>query len=207
MVRRKRDLLMWPLAFLIINSLWVGISDNAAPYEINDYEHSIETRTVNLDGVLGQDRAMPATFEFHFSGQTSDSGSVSWKIIDSSQQTVAEWSGTLDDKPKAWEGDLNPGNYRVETTVDEGILVEQILYIQPFSSYAMEGHFALSILLVLVAFAESIVRKKGKQYFSNKGSNRQQLDVKAPFKRLNTGASDDDLLGLDESPWRTPKGL
>ena len=207
MVRRKRNLLMWPLAFLIINSLWVGISDNAAPYEINDYEHSIETRTVNLDGVLGQDRPMPATFEFQFFGQTSDSGAVTWKIFDSSQQTVAEWSGTLDDGPNAWEGELNPGNYRVETTADDGILIEQILYIQPFSSYALEGHFALSILLVLVAFAESIVRKKSKQYLSNKGSTRKHLDAKAPFKRLNTGASDDDLLGLDESPWRTPKGL
>ncbi|MDP6234413.1 MAG: hypothetical protein QF364_01060 [Candidatus Poseidoniaceae archaeon] len=207
MVRRKLNLLMWPLAFLIINSLWVGISDNAAPYEINDYEHSIETRTVNLDSVLGQDRPMPATFEFHFSGEGSNSGLVSWKIIDSSQQTVAEWSGMLDDEPKAWDGELKPGNYRVETTADEGILTEQILYIQPFSSYALEGHFALSILLVLVAFAESIVRKKSKQYFSNKGPARQQLDAKAPFKRLNTGPSDDDLLGLDESPWRTPKGL
>ena len=198
---------MWPLAFLLLNSLWAGVSDNAAPYEINDYDHPIETRTVTIGGVLGQDRPLTSTFEFEFEGQSSNSGYVAWELIDSSERTVAQWSGDLGDQTPVWKGELLPGKYRVETTVDEGIIAQQKLYIQPFSAYSVEGHIALSFLLVVVAFGESFVRKKSKQYLLKKQSKDQSVIEKSPFKRHGLGRQEEGLMSFDENPWRTPKGL
>ena len=207
MAQRKWNLLLWPLAFLLLNSLWAGVSNNAAPYEINDYDHPIETRTVTIGDVLGQDRPMTSTFEFEFEGQSTNSGYVSWEIIDSSERTVAQWSGSLGDQTTAWEGDLLPGNYRVETTVDEGIITQQKLYIQPFSAFSFEGHIGLTFLLIVVAFGESFVRKKGKEYLTKKQSKNQLAIEKVPFKRHGVGRQEEGLLSFDEDPWRTPKGL
>ena len=62
MDRARLNTILWPIALLLVNSLWGGISDNSAPYEINDYDHAIEDRTVTLCGVFGQDKPMPSTF-------------------------------------------------------------------------------------------------------------------------------------------------
>ena len=104
MDRGRLNMILWPVALLLVNSLWSGISDNAAPYEINDYDHAIEERTVSLGGVFGQERSMPSTFEFEFEALTSDGGSIGWEIIDKQGQIVAQWSGELGDETPNWNG-------------------------------------------------------------------------------------------------------
>jgi hypothetical protein len=207
MDRARLNTILWPIALLLVNSLWGGISDNAAPYEINDYDHAIEDRTVTLGGVFGQDKSMPSTFEFEFEALSVDDGSIGWEIIDNQGQVVAQWAGELGDAMPDWNGELMPGTYIVKTNADPGILTQQTLYIQPFAAYSLEGHILLSSMLILFAVGETIVRKKGGEYFAKKKANAPKSSTQVPFSRMRVGMPEDDLVLLEDSPWRTPKGL
>ena len=207
MDRARLNTILWPVALLLVNSLWGGISDNAAPYEINDYDHAIEDRTVTLGGVFGQDKPMPSTFEFEFETLSVDDGSIGWEIIDNQGQVVAQWAGELGDATPDWNGELMPGTYIVKTNADPGILTQQTLYIQPFAAYSLEGHILLSSMLILFAVGETIVRKKGGEYFAKKKANAPKSSTQVPFSRMRVGMPEDDLALLEDSPWRTPKGL
>ncbi len=207
MDRARLNTILWPIALLLVNSLWGGISDNAAPYEINDYDHAIEDRTVILGGVFGQDKPMPSTFEFEFETLSVDDGSIGWEIIDNQGQVVAQWAGELGDATPDWNGELMPGTYIVKTNADPGILTQQTLYIQPFAAYSLEGHILLSSMLILFAVGETIVRKKGGEYFAKKKANAPKSSTQVPFSRMRVGMPEDDLALLEDSPWRTPKGL
>ena len=207
MDRARLNTILWPIALLLVNSLWGGISDNAAPYEINDYDHAIEDRTVTLGGVFGQDKPMPSTFEFEFEALSVDDGFIGWEIIDNQGQVVAQWAGELGDATPDWNGELMPGTYIVKTNADPGILTQQTLYIQPFAAYSLEGHILLSSMLILFAVGETIVRKKGGEYFAKKKANAPKSSTQVPFSRMRVGMPEDDLALLEDSPWRTPKGL
>lgn len=207
MDRARLNTILWPIALLLVNSLWGGISDNAAPYEINDYDHAIEDRTVTLGGVFGQDKPMPSTFEFEFEALSVDDGSIGWEIIDNQGQVVAQWAGELGDATPDWNGELMPGTYIVKTNADPGILTQQTLYIQPFAAYSLGGHILLSSMLILFAVGETIVRKKGGEYFAKKKANAPKSSTQVPFSRMRVGMPEDDLALLEDSPWRTPKGL
>ena len=207
MDRARLNTILWPIALLLVNSLWGGISDNAAPYEINDYDHAIEDRTVTLGGVFGQDKSMPSTFEFELEAVSVGHGSIGWEIIDNQGQVVAEWAGELGDATPEWNGELMPGTYIVKTNADPGILTQQTLYIQPFAAYSLEGHILLSSMLILFAVGETIVRKKGGEYFAKKKANAPKSSTQVPFSRMRVGMPEDDLALLEDSPWRTPKGL
>ena len=207
MDRARLNTILWPIALLLVNSLWGGVSDNAAPYEINDYDHAIEDRTVTLGGVFGQDKPMPSTFEFEFEALSVDDGSIGWEIIDNQGQVVAQWAGELGDATPDWNGELMPGTYIVKTNADPGILTQQTLYIQPFAAYSLEGHILLSSMLILFAVGETIVRKKGGEYFAKKKANAPKSSTQVPFSRMRVGMPEDDLALLEDSPWRTPKGL
>ena len=200
-------MVLWPVALLLLNSLWAGVSDNAAPYEINDYDHAIEDRTVSLGGFLGRNEAMPSSFEFEFEALSSDQGAIGWEIYDDEGQIVAQWSGQLGDETPDWNGELLPGKYVFKTNAEAGIITEQTLYIQPFSPYSFAGHIILSVMLVLFAFGETFVRKKSSQYFEKKQTNAPQPSAQVPFSKTKAGMPEDDLALLEDSPWRTPKGL
>jgi len=206
MERKKLNKILWPVALILLNSLWFGISDNAAPHEINDFDHAIEERTITLAGVFDQDKPMPSVFEVEFRGLTTEEGTVGWKIFDDKDVVVAQWSGELNES-SGWKGELKPGTYRFNTTVSQGIITEQTLYIQPFGNYVFEGHIALSTLLIVVAFAETFARKKGGEYLSRKNSSNAQGTEKTPFSRTKSGMPEHDSTSSENDPWRTPKGL
>lgn len=207
MERKTLNLFLWPVALILLNSIWFGISDNPAPYEINDYDHPVEERIITLAGVLGQDKPMPAVFDVEFQSISGDGGSVEWKIFDEDDVIIAQWSGDISDENPGWEGELSPGKYRFQTVSEQDILTEQTLFIEPFGAYVFEGHIALSSLLIIVAFAETFVRKKGGEYLEKKNAQTSPVEDKIPFSRSNFGMPEDDALHTEDDPWRTPKGL
>ena len=200
------NLVLWPVALLVLNSLWMSVAGGVAPYEINDKGHAIETRTVELDSVFGQSKAMPAEFDVEFTGISVDDGYVSWTVRDSSNVVVAQWSGMLSDGPPDWSGALEPDTYTVETVVDEGIIAEQVLYIQPFESYRLEGHILLSVCLFIVAFGEVFIRQKADAYLSKRAASKPAQPEKSPFTPLKSGMPEEDLVLDEEGPWRSPIG-
>jgi hypothetical protein len=62
-------------------------------------------------------------------------------------------------------------------------------------------------MLILFALGETIVRKKGGEYFAKKKENAPKSSVQVPFSKARAGMPEEDLALLDDSPWRTPKGL
>ena len=204
--KRLVNLVLWPVALLVLNSLWMSVAGGVAPYEINDVDQDIETRTVELESVFGLTKEMPAEMEVDFTGVSVDDGTVSWTIRDATGTVIAQWTGLLSEEPPNWSGALEPGTYTVETTVDEGIVAEQVLQIQPFESYRLEGHIILSISLFLVAFGEVFIRQKAEAFMAKRVSTDSSRVEKSPFKPLRTGMPDDDLSLDDDGPWRSPIG-
>ena len=207
MEKRKLNMLLWPVALLLLNGIWNGIADNSAPYEINDYDHPVEERSVSLASVFGLEKDMPSELYVEFKGISTSQGNVSWIIVDANGDTVSQWSGTLEDTPRGWSGKLSPGDYRVQTTVDEGILAEQTLEIQPFKSYQIEGHVLLSCMLILAALGETLLRKKGREWAARKSAVQPKGSNNSPFKRRKEGMPEYEEAFNDDDPWRTPKGL
>ena len=207
MERKKLNMILWPVALILLNSIWFGIADNAAPHEINDFDHAIEERTITLAGAFGQDKPMPSVFEVEFSGISTEVGAVGWKIFNDEDIVVAQWSGELNDEAPAWKGELKPGTYRFNTTVGQGIITEQTLYIQPFGNYVFEGHITLSTLLIVVAFAETFARKKGREYLSKKSKSSTPVAEKTPFSHTHQKMPEHEPILNEDDPWRTPKGL
>ena len=88
--KRLVNLVLWPVALLVLNSLWMSVASGVAPYEINDVDQDIETRTVELESVFGLTKEMPAEMEVEFTGVSVDDGTVSWIIRDASNSVIAQ---------------------------------------------------------------------------------------------------------------------
>ena len=149
---------------------------------------------------------MPAEMEVVFTGVSVDDGTVSWTIRDAANNVIAQWTGLLSEGPPNWSGALEPGTYTVETTVDEGIVAEQVLQIQPFESYRLEGHIILSFSLFLIAFGEVFIRQKAEAFMAKRVKSNPSRVEKSPFKPLRTGMPDDDISMDEDGPWRSPIG-
>ena len=193
--------LLWFVALAIINGTWYGVAGGEAKHEINDQLHSTEDRTIDISSVFGLDKEISATFSVEFFKVSADSGNASWKITDENGQLIAKWQGSIGQE-QGWEGQLSPGKYTINTTMDEGFLTEQNLFIKPFENLRLEGHLLLSIGLIVLAFLEPIVKKNiGK--IIPKQQPRTSKSKKNPFKSNNDGMPDNDQFH-DDDPWRSP---
>ena len=200
----KYNPLMWFVALAIINGAWYGVAGGEAKHEINDQEHSTEDRTIEISSVFGLDKEITATFSVQFFTVSSNSGNASWKIIDESGQVIANWQGIVGQE-QGWEGKLSPGSYVVNTTMDDGILTEQNLYIKPFDNLLREGHILLSIGLIILAFLEPIVKKQVAKIIPKQYPQTPETK-KNPFKSNDVGMPENDEFqdDDDDDPWRSP---
>jgi hypothetical protein len=198
----KFNPLMWLVALAIINGAWYGVAGGEAKHEINDQQHSTEDRTIEISSVFGLDKEISAVFSVQFFAISSDSGNVSWKISDVNGQVIANWQGIVGQE-QGWQGELSPGSYVVNTTMDEGILTEQNLYIKPFENLRIEGHILLSIGLIALAFLEPIVKKQIAKIVPKQYPKAPELK-KNPFKANDDGMPENDDFPEDDDPWRAP---
>ena len=101
-----------------------------------------------------------------------------------------------------WSGALEPGRYTIETLVEEGVLVEQNLDLQPFASVQPHGHVVLTLLLVALAWGEQGVRALLAKRSPSVNNDRNE---KVPFKSTGLQQDDDSMLWEEnDSPWRDP---
>lgn len=197
----KFNPLLWFVALAIINGAWYGVAGGEAKHEINDQRHSTEDRTIDISSVFGLDKEISATFSVEFFKVSSDSGNASWKITDENGQLIANWQGSIGQE-QGWEGQLSPGTYTINTTMDEGFLTEQNLFIQPFENLRLEGHLLLSIGLIVLAFLEPIVKRNVSKMIPKNQQQTSKLK-KNPFKSNNDGMPENDQFH-DDDPWRSP---
>jgi len=197
----KFNPLLWFVALAIINGAWYGVAGGEAKHEINDQQHSTEDRTIDISSVFGLDKEISVTFSAQFFKVSSDSGNASWKITDEDGQLIAKWQGSIDQE-QGWEGTLSPGTYVINTTMDDGILTEQNLYIKPFENLRLEGHLLLSIGLIVLAFLEPIVKKNVAKIIPKQYPRTPKLK-KNPFETTDDGMPENDQFH-DDDPWRSP---
>lgn len=198
-----QTMLLWLVAVVLINAIWMNVAGQSAPNEINAEGKFQPHREVNISPVFGSSSAIPATLESTFSSTSVDQANLSIAIKKDNTTVVYSWSGQLSDTVPVWSGELEPGTYTVETIVDEGVLVVQQLELQPFGSIQNAGHVVLTLLLIALAWGEQGVRALLARW--KPVQKATQSAEKTPFKASKL-SHEDEQLGWNEndSPWREP---
>ena len=167
------------------------------------YKRQQEDRDVSLQAVFGSDSELPVTItsEFFHRDDPSRQANVSWRLIDASGNVVLNWAGSTNEAASI-DAELPPGEYTLNTTVEENIIAIQYLDVAPFAPIAAVGHLLLSSLLVVLAFGESIVRT-----FIAKRMEQSDTKENKPkeFRKARIGMPEVEGVNEgDDSPWRDP---
>ncbi len=198
-----QTILLWVVAVVLINAIWMNVAGQSAPNEINAENQFQTHREVNISPVFGSSAAIPATLESTFSSTSLDQANLSIAIKKDNITVVYSWTGQLTDAVPVWSGELEPGIYTVETIVDEGVLVTQQLELQPFGPIQTAGHVVLTLLLIAVAWGEQGVRALLARWKPVKTETK--TTEKTPFKAAKFSQEEDQLAwNENESPWREP---
>ncbi len=201
--RSMQSILLWVVAVVLINALWLNVANQSAPNEINSPNQFQTHREVEISPVFGTSASIPAELSTVFESTKVSNANVSFSIKKDNQSTVFSWSGTLTDDVPIWSGELAPGSYTVETVMEEGVEVQQQLNLKPFAAIQTVGHVVLTLMLVALAWGEQGVRAL---YARRPRPEAAKPAVeKTPFKSQKF-ALEDDPLTWDEadSPWRDP---
>lgn len=205
-MERKRifNLAMWVVALLIINIIWANVASNKASQQLNDRGFEFqEDRDVSLQAVFGSDSELPVTItsEFVHRDDPSRQANVSWRLIDASGNVVLNWVGSTNEAVSI-DAELPPGEYTLNTTVEENIIAIQYLNVAPFAPIATMGHILLSSLLVVLAFGESIVRTFITNRMEQSGGKENKPKE---FRKARIGMPEvEGVSEADDSPWRDP---
>ena len=205
-MERKRilNLAMWVVALLIINIIWSNVASNKASQQLNDQGFEFqEDRDVSLQAVFGSDSELPVTItsEFVHRDDPSRQANVSWRLIDASGNVVLNWVGSTNEAVSI-DAELPPGEYTLNTTVEENIIAIQYLNVAPFAPIATTGHILLSSLLVVLAFGESIVRTSITNRMEQSGGKENKPKE---FRKARIGMPEvEGVSEADDSPWRDP---
>ena len=205
-MERKRifNLAMWVVALLIINIIWANVASNEASQQLNDRGFEFqEDRDVSLQAVFGSDSELPVTItsEFVHRDDPSRQANVSWRLIDASGNVVLNWVGSTNEVATI-DAELPPGEYTLNTTVEENVIAIQYLNVTPFAPIATMGHVLLSTLLVVLAFGESIVRTFITNRLEQSGGKENKPKE---FRKARIGMPEvDGVNEADDSPWRDP---
>ncbi|MEL0330892.1 MAG: hypothetical protein VW982_01605 [Candidatus Poseidoniales archaeon] len=200
--RPLQNTLLWVVAVVLINALWMNVAGQSAPNEVNANEQFQTIREVEISPVFGSSSPIPATFTTSFKSTTVDQANVSFSIKKDNATAVFSWSGLLTDDVPVWDGELEPGSYTIETLVEEGVLVEQRLDLQPFAAIQGMGHLVLTLLLIALAWGEQGVRA---WYARRTPTPKAPATSKVPFKSRALSNEEDPLIWEEnDSPWRDP---
>lgn len=198
-----QTMLLWVVAVVLINTIWMNVASQSAPNEINAEGKFQSIREVNISPVFGSDAPIPATLESTFTSTSVDQANLSIAIKKDNVTVVYSWSGQLSDTVPAWSGELEPGTYTVETIVEEGVLVTQQLELQPFAPIQTAGHVVLTLLLIAVAWGEQGVRALLARW--KPVQNVTKKTEKTPFKAAKFSQEEDQSAwNENDSPWREP---
>ena len=198
-----QTMLLWVVAVVLINTIWMNVASQSAPNEINAEGKFQSIREVNVSPVFGSDAPIPATLESTFTSTSVDQANLSIAIKKDNVTVVYSWSGQLSDTVPAWSGELEPGTYTVETIVEEGVLVTQQLELQPFAPIQTAGHVVLTLLLIAVAWGEQGVRALLARWKPVQTMTKKT--EKTPFKAAKFSQEEDQSAwNENDSPWREP---
>tara|TARA_B100001113_G_scaffold162762_1_gene133260 strand:- start:283 stop:930 length:648 start_codon:yes stop_codon:yes gene_type:complete len=205
-MERKRilNISLWVVALFLINIIWANVAANEASQQLNDRGFEFQSeRQVSLQAVFGSDAELPVTIttEFVHRDDPSRSANASWSLTDSSENVVMNWAGSTNEVV-TMEAELPPGEYTLNTNIDDNIIAIQHLDVAPFTPIATLGHILLSLLLVALAFGETAIRtfiaKRIEQVEVNDNKPKEFRKTRIGMPEIDGHEADDD------SPWRDP---
>ena len=198
------NITLWIVALLIINIIWANVASNEASQQLNDRGFEFQdNREVNLQAVFGSSAELPVTItsEFVHQDDPSRQANVSWRLLDSSGNVVLNWAGSTNEVASL-DAELPPGDYTLNTTVEDNIVAIQHLDVAPFAPISTIGHILLSLLLVALAFTESFVRNFLSKRIEQSGEKENKPKE---FRKARIGMPEmEGIEDSDDSPWRDP---
>ena len=75
-----QTMLLWVVAVVLINTIWMNVASQSAPNEINAEGKFQSIREVNISPVFGSDAPIPATLESTFTSTSGDQANLSIAI-------------------------------------------------------------------------------------------------------------------------------
>ncbi len=195
----KFRLLFMLVLWLSINLIWLTLHQQPSLNQVYNPETEFNSNyTVEVPDILSMGKKVPFTVycEYVYSDKAEIStmntnDSVSLTLF---QETniLYRWNGTIGDNCQTWSTELNPGEYRLQTSIDinsrmiDGTL-EYDLTI--FLNFAIEGFFIANILGLLLTLSEVVPKnnkKKSKQ--KNKGKWKPKAwDIGEATKEVEVG--------------------
>jgi hypothetical protein len=173
-----KNKIIWFVAIIFINGLWAVISDNEVSQSINrsgaDFS---EQRDVVIGGVLG-DSSIPVRLECNFIPMEETVSEIGWDLTKDGE-IIASWRGTIGDSCDGWQGELNPGDYVVNTISSSSVEATVVLYLSPFKAIQVTGHLLFTLTFFLIVGIEII----GKKYWSKQKKSKSDSDSKVVFEQ------------------------
>ena len=201
MQRKWLNPALWVTAVIVVNLMWATVVKQEAPKELNNTEQTEPWRSFNLEGAFGSSAPLPVSLEVTFNARTVDEGNVSYVLRFNNETEVNRWTGTTGNQPPVWQGELKPGTYVLETQLEEGVVTEQTLYVAPFEPLRAWGHVGLTLGLVVVSLIDQAVRNFVRNRIRDAPAEATE---RAPFKPIQRGMPDADIIHAEDSPWRDP---
>lgn len=167
----KLNYVLWLIAMIVVNSGWYVVSQQSANQEINrpgaDFS---ESRNAELTSIIGDESDYE--LEYCFDSINGAVHNVSIAIIQNSE-TIFEWHGTTEEGCMNHSSNTEDGEIVVITYVEDGVDVTTNLYTWPMKSALLLGMFIFSIVTLVVAFAESVVRGVIKERMKNSAESTE----------------------------------
>jgi len=195
----KFRLLFMLVLWLSINLIWLTLHQQPSLNQVYNPETEFNYNyTVEVPDILSMGKKVPFTVycEYIYSDKAeistmNSNDSVSLTLF---QETniLYKWNGTIGDNCQTWSTELNPGEYRLQTSIDinsrmiDGTL-EYDLTI--FLNFAIEGFFIANILGLLLTLSEVIPKNnKKKSEQKNKGKWKPKAwDIGEATKEVEVG--------------------
>ena len=86
--RSMQNTLLWVVAVVLINALWLNVANQSAPNEINTVNQFQTYREVEISSVFGSSSPIPAELNTEFESLSVDNANVSFSIKKDNQTEV-----------------------------------------------------------------------------------------------------------------------
>lgn len=193
----SKQVILWVLALIIVNTTWVFVSDSEASYEINLSSQTEAQREVNLAEFFGFSKPIPSRLEMTFYPSDTENRTFSYSL-GNAETSITQGTGEAPTS-MVWKGDIEPGEYLMNFDSTGGVTADQTLYTQPFLPYRFSGHIVATLCLVAISFAEVAIKGflQSRKHPSSAGaSSSEQTEIQPN----DTSAYHED----EPSPWRDP---
>ena len=162
----KKNVILWVIAFAVVNTAWFFVSQQGATQEINRPGADFQTnRNAEVVSLFGSD----AEIEIYHCFESINGAELNASVkVELDSKIIYSWEGTTEQECITETIESQEGNIVVITEIEEGIDATVSVKTWPMKSAFIPGVVLFSILTVIVAYGEIFVRNVVKEKISKK---------------------------------------